>query len=62
MGELLTVKELQEKLRLSRQGAYDLCSKPGFPVCRVGRKVLIPADKLQEWIEKGGTAIEREHC
>ena len=49
MAEMLTVEQLQERLKLSRQGAYALCKKPGFPVCRVGRKVLIPADKLQQF-------------
>ena len=58
MGEMLTVKQLQEKLKLSRQGAYDLCQDPDFPVCRVRRKILIPADKLQEWIDKGGSRRE----
>ena len=58
MAEMLTVEQLQERLKLSRQGAYALCKKPGFPVCRVGRKVLIPADRLQAWIDKGGTTSE----
>lgn len=56
--EMLTVKQIQEKFNLSRQGAYDLCNKSGFPVCRIGRKILIPADRLQAWIDKGGTAHE----
>lgn len=56
--EMLTVKQLQEKFNLSRQGAYDLVHKSGFPVCRIGRKILIPADRLQVWIDKGGSAHE----
>lgn len=60
MSEMLTVRQLQEQLKLSRQGAYDLCRETGFPVCRVGRKILIPADRLQEWIDKGGTRNENQ--
>ena len=56
MGEMLTVKQLQERLKLSRKSTYKLCRLPGFPVCRIGKKILIPADRLQEWISNGGTA------
>lgn len=56
MAEMLTVKQLREKLKLSRQAAYDLCKRTDFPVCRIGRKILIPADSLQKWISNGGTA------
>lgn len=53
--ETVTVKQLQAILHLSANGAYMLCRQPGFPVIRVGRKILIPADRLQEWINGGGT-------
>ena len=55
MSELLTVKQLSEQLKLSKKGAYELCRKPDFPVCKIGNKIRIPADKLQAWIDKGGS-------
>ncbi len=60
MKEMLTVRELQELLSLSKQAAYNLAKSPGFPVCRAGKKILIPADKLQLWIDKGGSQNETE--
>lgn len=57
-AEMLTVKQFSEKLNISRQGAYNLIHQGKIPVCRVGRKILISADRLKEWIEKGGTAYE----
>ena len=55
MGELLTIKELQAKLKISRKVAYDLCKHPDFPVCRIGGKILVAEDQLQAWINAGGT-------
>ena len=55
MDEMLTVKQLQQHLKLSKQGAYNLVNRPDFPTVRVGRKILIPVGKLKEWIDKGGS-------
>ncbi len=59
--ELLTVKQLQQQLKLSKHGAYNLVKDPDFPTVRIGRKILIPADKLQLWIDNGGSKKEGEH-
>ena len=56
MGDLLTVRQLQERLQISRKKAYDLCRLPDFPVCRLGGKILIVEDLLRDWIAAGGTA------
>ena len=55
MGEMLTVKQLQERLKISRKSAYDLCRMPDFPVCRIGGKILVAEERLQDWINAGGT-------
>lgn len=55
MSEMLTVKQLQQQLKLSKQGAYNLVNRPDFPTVRAGKKILIPTDKLQAWIDKGGS-------
>jgi len=57
-SEVLTVKEVQQKFGLSKQGAYNLVNRPDFPTVRAGRKILIPADRLQAWMDKGGSANE----
>lgn len=60
--EMLSVYDVQGKLGLSRQGAYILVNRPEFPKVRAGRKILIPSDRFDEWMRKGGTAAnEHEH-
>lgn len=46
----MTVKELSEYLNCSLMTAYKLTHKEGFPVFRLGRKVLIPIEGLKKWL------------
>ena len=39
-------------LGISRAGAYELARSEGFPVLRIGNRIVIPKDKLQEWVDK----------
>lgn len=55
MEKYLTVAELAKVLKCSRSLAYTLVKKPGFPVARLGKKVVIPETALAEWISNGGT-------
>ena len=50
----LTAAEAAEALQVSKPVLYELCKQPGFPVIRVGRKVLIPRDRLREWVNAQG--------
>lgn len=50
--ETLEVKDLPNIMSISIHKAYQLCSEPGFPAFRIGRKVLINRAKLNEWIDK----------
>lgn len=45
-----TVEEMGQRLGVSRKTAYDLSRSEGFPVLRIGRRVLIPLKQLEEWI------------
>lgn len=47
----LTIKDLQDKLKIGKNTAYDLIRVPGFPVIKIGRKYLIPENKLDEYLE-----------
>ena len=51
----LTVKELQTALSVGRSTAYELVNSKGFPAFRIGKKILISAEGLEEWMKKGGT-------
>lgn len=50
--DLLTVKQTQEKLQLSHNTMYKLLHTADFPTIRIGRKILIPEDSLNQWIKE----------
>lgn len=47
----ITVDEMGELLRLSRPTAYSLVHRDGFPVIRIGRRLLIVKSALEKWLE-----------
>lgn len=51
MTNMLTVEEVQEKLKLKRSKTYQLIKTPGFPSIIVGeRTIRVPEDELEKWI------------
>ena len=54
MNEKLTlsVEEAGKLLGVSRQVAYQLIHRPGFPTIQIGRRVLIPKKQLEEWMDR----------
>ena len=55
----LTVLECAELIKVSKEKIRELINKPNtdFPYFKVGAKVLINRDMLQEWLQK----ISLEH-
>ena len=49
---MLSVPEMAAALGISRAGAYELALSEGFPALRIGTRIVIPKDKLQEWVDK----------
>ena len=49
---MLSVPEMGAALGISRAGAYELARPEGFPALRIGTRIVIPKDKLQEWVDK----------
>ena len=49
---MLSVPEMAAGLGISRAGAYELARSEGFPALRIGNRIVIPKDKLQEWVDK----------
>ena len=49
---MLSVPEMGAALGISRAGAYELARAEGFPALRIGTRIVIPKDKLQEWVDK----------
>lgn len=49
---VLTVIEVAQLLRISRNTCYDLVHEGRIPSVRLGRRVLIPRQGLEEWIAR----------
>ena len=47
----ISVQELSGKMGISLNKAYELTRSPGFPILRVGTRILIPVDSLNEWLK-----------
>lgn len=50
--EILTMSEVQGLLRVSKNTAYELAHRKGFPVVRFGRTIRVPRKALEEWLAK----------
>lgn len=48
----LTAKQAQDYIPCSRATLQHLIKEPGFPVIRLGKKILIPREELDIWINK----------
>ena len=53
---VLTVKQVQEVLRIAKPNAYNLAHQKDFPSIRVGRAIRVPRDAFLRWLEKQGEA------
>ena len=49
---VLNANQLAAALGISRAGAYRLLNTGTFPTLRIGKRLLVPKDKLVEWIEQ----------
>ena len=49
-GKNLTVEEMAEYLNIGRKTAYELVNSKGFPSFRIGKRILVNVEKLNEWI------------
>lgn len=49
---VLNANQLAAALGISRAGAYQLLNIGTFPTLRIGKRLLVPKDKLVEWIEQ----------
>ena len=55
---VVTPQEAAKMLKISRPIVYNLTRRADFPTLRIGTKILIPVDKLKEWVETHSLAEE----
>lgn len=48
----LSANQLAQVLGISRANAYTLMHSKGFPTIQIGKRMVVPKNKLIEWIER----------
>ncbi len=57
----ITTEEAAEMLGLSMTTMYELVHAEGFPSMRIGKKILISVEGLQNWLnERSGTGAKKQ--
>lgn len=51
-SKTMTVKEFCSEYGIGMNKGYELINTKGFPMLRVGRKILIIRSKVDQWLEK----------
>ena len=54
----LNAKTVAKVLGVSPSGGYELLHDPGFPVMRVGNRMVVPKEQFIQWVSDhtgGGT-------
>lgn len=56
----LSAKTIAQVLGISMAGTYELLHRKGFPVVKIGSRLVVPKEKFLSWIEEqtGGTRHE----
>lgn len=56
----LSAKTVAQVLGISMAGTYELLHQKGFPVLKIGSRLVVPKEKFLTWIEEqtGGTRHE----
>lgn len=48
---MLNAEEVADILGIARNSAYNLMHTEGFPTIHIGRRMVVPKEKLFQWIE-----------
>lgn len=51
-NSFLSIKDIQQCLKCGKSFAYNLVHQNDFPKIIIGRKILIPRDEFDKWINK----------
>lgn len=49
---MLNAQQLCQVLGISISSAYELMNEKGFPSVRIGNRLIVPKEKLKEWIDR----------
>lgn len=51
LPEVMTIKELQQFLKIGRNSAYDLVNRKEFKILRVGKSIRINKAEFLRWFD-----------
>lgn len=60
LPSVLSVKELQTFLGISRSGAYQLLHREDFPTLNIASRLLVTKDGLKKWIEQNSNGVNKQ--
>ena len=52
---MLNANDIKEYMRISRTQAYEQMHAEGFPLIRIGKRMLAPRDKFLQWVDEQTT-------
>ena len=52
---MLNANDIKEYMRISRTQAYEQMHAEGFPLIRIGKRMLAPRDKFLQWVDNQTT-------
>lgn len=57
----MSVQELSAQMGISLPKAYELTRTPGFPILRIGTRILISVDGFRKWLEEHSGSTEDDN-
>ena len=55
--KVYTVEKVAEQLGIGRTSAYRLVKQKIFPVLVLGKRVVVPKEPFDTWLQKGNSKI-----
>ena len=52
---MLNANDIKEYMRISRTQAYEQMHAEGFPLIRIGKRMIVPRDKFLQWVDNQTT-------
>ena len=56
---MLNMIQLANLLGISDASAYELIQEEGFPALRIGKRIVVPKEELQNWISARTKGVQK---
>lgn len=55
--KVYTIEEVAEQLGIGRTSAYRLAKQKVFPVLILGKRVVVPKEQFDSWLQNGNCTL-----